>query len=278
MEFRSRLGIGTVQFGIPYGISNDIGKTSSEEVLKILILASNSGISTLDTAAAYGNAEDILGVYNLKKFKVVSKFMPPEKGQKIRHQLYTCLTKLKTSTIYGFLSHRPLNLNENPWQWDELKQLRSEGLIQKIGYSLNELSELDILLNNDFFPDLIQVPFNYFDRRFVERMIELKDKGCEIHTRSSFLQGLFFADMNQLSTYFDEVKPIIKSLQESIIFLSGSLLRFAIEQPFIDKVIIGVENCSQLLMNLETIGQSSKLPELITHIPEKILLPSKWPQ
>lgn len=278
MSFNSKIGIGSAQFGIPYGISNVKGKTTSEEVLKILNLAENLGIYTLDTAAAYGDAEDVLGKYNLSKFMVVSKFMPPENEQKISNQLFSCLTKLKTTSIYGFLAHRPLNLNNNPWQWDELKELRSEGLIRKIGFSLNEPSELDALLTKGIIPDLIQVPFNYFDRRFVGQMIKLKERGCEIHTRSSFLQGLFFADMKKLSTYFDEVKPIIKSMQESIAFLSGSLLRFVIEQPFIDKVIIGVENSNQLLVNLETIEQSSELPELINHVPEKILLPSKWPQ
>ena len=79
-------------------------------------------------------------------------------------------------------------------------------------------------------------------------------------------------------SYFNEVKPLIKSLQESIDFLSGSLLKFVIEQTFIDKVIIGVENCNQLLTNLETIGQSSILPKLVSHIPERILVPSQWPQ
>jgi len=273
----SKIGIGSAQFGISYGISNFKGKTTSEEVRKILDLAEKSGIYTLDTAAAYGDAEDVLGRYNLSKFMVVSKFMPPENGQKIRNQLLSCLTKLKTTSIYGFLAHRPLNLNDNPWQWDELKELRSEGLIRKIGFSLNEPSELDALLSKGINPDLIQAPFNYFDRRFVRQLIQLKEKGCEIHTRSTFLQGLFFADMKKISTHFDEVKPIINALQESVAFLSGSLLRFVIEQPFIDKVIIGVENSNQLLVNLETVEQSSELPELTKHIPRKILIPSKWP-
>ena len=278
MDYKSKIGIGSVQFGVSYGISNTNGRTSSDEVKRILDTALNAGINTIDTASAYGNAEEVLGNNSLGKFKIISKFMPPRKGETIHHQLYKSLEKLQVRTLYGFLAHRPLDLSKNPEHWEELKELRNNGVIQKIGYSLNEPSELDLLLRMDFFPDLIQAPFNYFDCRFAERMIELKVQGCEIHSRSSFLQGLFFADTNTLSSYFNEVKPLIKSLQESIDFLSGSLLKFVIEQTFIDKVIIGVENCNQLLTNLETIGQSSILPKLVSHIPERILVPSQWPQ
>lgn len=278
MEFKSRLSIGTVQFGVHYGISNKNGQTTPEEVTKILNLALDQGIYSLDTATVYGNAEKVLGENNLEGFRIVSKFMPPSKEETIINQLYKSLEKLQVTTLYGFLAHRPLNVYENPWQWEELKELKSSGLIEKIGFSLNEPSELDTLLNKGFSPDLIQVPFNYFDHRFAKHLIDIKEKGCEVHVRSALLQGLFFADMNILSSFFDEVKPLIRSLQESITFLSGSLLRFVIEQPFIDKVVIGVENCSQLVMNLETIEKSSKLPELTKTISENILIPSKWPQ
>ena len=203
--------------------------------------------------------------------------MPPEVDT-ITSQLYKSLSRLKIKKIYGFLAHRPLNLYNNPSQWEELNNLKSSGVINKIGFSLNETSELDKLLDIGIIPDLIQAPFNYFDRRFNKQMAELKAKGCEIHARSVFLQGLFFANTNNLSSYFYEVTSIIRALQDSTPFLSGSLLKFVIEQPFIDKVIIGVENPNQLLMNLEFMDKSSTLPELFTHIPERILVPSKWPQ
>jgi len=278
MEFKSRLSIGTVQFGVHYGISNKNGQTTPEEVTKILKVALDHGIYSLDTATAYGNAEKVLGENNLEIFRIVSKFMPPIKGETINNQLYKSLEKLHVNTLYGFLAHRPLNVFENPWQWAELKELKRSGLVEKIGFSLNDPSELDILLNKGFSPDLIQVPFNYLDRRFAKHLTDIKQKGCEVHVRSALLQGLFFADMNILSSYFDEVKPLIRSLQESINFLPGSLLHFVLEKPFIDKVVIGVENCSQLMMNLETIEKSSKLPELTKTISENILIPSRWPK
>ena len=56
-----QLCLGTVQFGLPYGITNQTGQVPEKEVRSILALAASSGISLLDTAQAYGNAESVLG-------------------------------------------------------------------------------------------------------------------------------------------------------------------------------------------------------------------------
>ncbi len=56
-----RLALGTVQFGLDYGISNHDGQVSDEELDAIIALARQAGIDTLDTAQAYGNAEQRLG-------------------------------------------------------------------------------------------------------------------------------------------------------------------------------------------------------------------------
>lgn len=278
MNFKSKLGLGTVQFGIPYGISNKDGQTSPQEVSIILKTASNHKIDTLDTASAYGNSEKILGENNLHGFKIVSKFMPPENEADLKHQLDYSLQNLHVKSLYGYLSHRPLSLCENPWQWGQLKEFKDNNLVDKIGFSVNSITELEDLLINGFVPDLIQTPFNYFDQRFEKQLIALKEAGCEIHARSALLQGLFFTDVKKLNSFFNEVKPIITSLQESVEYLAGSLLRFVIEKPFIDKVIFGVENHNQLLINLKSIEKSTELPNLPKVISEHILIPSNWPK
>ena len=70
-----KIGLGTVQFGIPYGISNQKGQTSVLEVARILTLAKQKGVGIIDTASAYGTAEKVLGQHDLSAFKVVSKFI-----------------------------------------------------------------------------------------------------------------------------------------------------------------------------------------------------------
>jgi aryl-alcohol dehydrogenase-like predicted oxidoreductase len=278
MNLKSKIGLGTVQFGLDYGISNESGKTSSVEVTEILTYAKAQGIDTIDTASAYGDAEKVLGGNDLSGFRIISKFMPPQKDETLSSHLHQSLKRLKQENIYGYLAHRPSVVLENPSLWKELQNLKKEGLVKKTGFSFNEPSELSKILQANFIPDLIQIPFNYFDRRFQKQIISLKEQGCEIHTRSAFLQGLFFINTDNLNSFFNEVKPVIKNLQDSVKNLSGSLLRFVAEQPFIDKVIVGVENINQLKTNLDTIETSEQLPWLKQIISDNILIPSGWPK
>jgi aryl-alcohol dehydrogenase-like predicted oxidoreductase len=274
----SCIGLGSVQFGSKYGISNIEGQTSQIEVLKILNLAKNYGIDLLDTASSYGNAEEILGQSKLNFFKIVSKFIPPDQGQTIKVQLDNSLKKLNLNSIYAYLAHRPMCIIDNPEYWVELNELKQMGLIKKIGYSLNTPSELDVLLEKNFTPDLIQVPYNYFDQRFEKHLIELSKNGCEIHTRSVFLQGLFFINPQKLSPFFDTIKPTLKNIQESTIELAGSLLNFVMDKSFIDYVIIGIENSKQLNHNMKSIKLGENLPVINDIINDRILMPSCWPK
>ena len=64
-----KLAIGSAQFGLDYGVSNNTGKVPNQEVNKILNVAKKSGINFLDTAIAYGNSESSLGLSNVSKFR-----------------------------------------------------------------------------------------------------------------------------------------------------------------------------------------------------------------
>ncbi|UZH55517.1 aldo/keto reductase [Salinimicrobium tongyeongense] len=277
MKDRNRIGLGTVQFGTCYGISNKNGQTKPQEVTEILKLASTEGIDLLDSASGYGNSEEVLGENDLSKFKVVSKFLPPADGEGIVDQFQSSLAQLRINYLYGYLAHRPIMLIEEPGQWEKLQILKEQGLVKKIGFSLNEPRELHQLLEKGFLPDLVQVPFNYFDRRFQIEMKELRSIGCEIHTRSTFLQGLFFMDPSNLDSFYDEIKPLLVILQKEKERLSSQLLKFVLDCPFVDKVILGVENTEQLSENLKK-WEPTKLPEIDLNISTNILTPSSWPK
>ncbi|WP_324024724.1 aldo/keto reductase [Maribacter sp. BPC-D8] len=274
----SKLGLGTVQFGIDYGISNTKGKTDSVEIEKILDYAGKNRITYIDTASAYGNAEKVLGSFDLSSFRVISKFMPPNQGS-VKDELETSLKNLGLEMVYAYLAHRPEELLKNPEQWLDLKELKEQSKVEKIGYSLNSLEELDTLLQKNMEPDLIQVPYNLFDRRFERHIVELKKNGCEIHVRSAFLQGLFFIEPKNLPVYFESVKNVISDLQNEFgENLSGALLNFALEKEFIDVVVVGVENVNQLSQNLKNISLKQPVKTRIPVVAEKILVPSLWPK
>jgi aryl-alcohol dehydrogenase-like predicted oxidoreductase len=274
MDRMRKIGLGSVQFGIPYGITNQNGQTSEAEVAAILKMASKNGIKYIDTASAYGTSEQVLGENNLEGFNIISKFMP---DGNIKDQFEKSLSNLKVDTLYGYLAHRPMSLLEDKNQWEALKRLKEEGKVAKIGFSLNTPSELEMLLENKMQPDLIQVPYNYFDNRFQDLMVELKNDGCEIHSRSAFLQGLFFADTTKLSSFFDEMKYEIRALQQQFKEnLSGALLNYVLSLDFVDVVIIGVENETQLRMNLNAINDNAELALHNFNFSESLLMPSNW--
>lgn len=270
----SRIGLGTVQFGLPYGISNRTGQPDKSTVKSVLDLAQRNEISLLDTASAYGTAELVLGELGSDGFQIVSKYMPPESNVSIVEQLHSTLEILKQDALYGYLSHRPQNLLKHPEQWEVLSEQKSEGFIQKIGYSLNEPAELDQLLEAGMIPDLVQIPVNYFDRRFVPYFESLKSHGTEIHARSAYLQGLFF--LRDFPERFTPIAPVVKELQTSISNLPTALLAHVLNYNHVDKVIIGVQNPSQLTDVLESLDSAESLPEFTMQLSDDILMPSKW--
>jgi aryl-alcohol dehydrogenase-like predicted oxidoreductase len=274
----SKIGLGTVQFGIPYGISNQLGQTPEVEVTSILKYAKETGIDVLDTASAYGASEKVLGKNNLHSFKVVSKFILQENGKNLSAQLNETLESLNLTSIYGYLAHRPMDIVNNPKIWDALNEYKGKGIIKKTGFSFNEVNEIERVLSKNIIPDIVQVPFNYLDNRFQPYMIDLKQKGCEIHTRSPFLQGLFFMNTNNLSSFFDDIKPILNQLQQFGDELPGMLMNFCIGKPFVDKVIFGVNTLEQLKDNLKNILNANNLPLIAKKVSEIILIPSKWPK
>ena len=56
-----RITLGTVQFGMRYGVANRCGRPDKEEISRVLYAAAELGVSMLDTAPGYGDVEKMLG-------------------------------------------------------------------------------------------------------------------------------------------------------------------------------------------------------------------------
>lgn len=283
-ESRKKIALGTAQFGLDYGISNKEGQTSSEEVKKILIHAEGCGIDLLDTAYAYGNSEKILGDLLADfKFRIVSKFPKPSHGKTIKSYIQESLSLLKAKTLYAYMAHDAQSLIDDVRVWHQLVELREGGVVSKIGYSLYSIPQLRKLVDAGCTPDIVQIPYNVFDRRFESEFEMLKAMGTEIHVRSVFLQGLFFMQPEELPSHFDRAKPLLKKVRRihpDDDTLAAGLINFCLKNPFVHRVVMGVNNVSQLSSNL--LKLSLPLPAInwndfdITD--ESILLPYQWPK
>jgi aryl-alcohol dehydrogenase-like predicted oxidoreductase len=279
MATHEKIGVGTVQFGMDYGIANKNGRTTFEQVKRILEYCRQAGILYLDTASSYGLSEAALGEAGVSDFRVVSKFMPPSASEALENQFQHTLSKLRLDSLYGYLAHRPLELLENKKHWGILENLKEKGKILKIGFSLNSLKELDRLISAGMIPDLVQVPYNYLDRRFEAQLIQLKELSCEVHSRSTFLQGLFFVSPMDLSDHFKAIKEFIAGLQYKYgDQLPSALLKFVYDSPLIDIVIMGVDSLNQLQANLAMLRDAPVLSDKTPTFSENILVPSNWPK
>ena len=252
----SKLVLGTVQFGLQYGV-NSAGRPSEDAVKDILSEAAKGGITTLDTSSAYGNSEEILGecITPEEGFRIVSKY--PKGETSVAEMFNGTLNRLKIEKIYGYLLHHFEVYRNNPKVWDDFIALKESGKVKKIGFSLYTTEELQFILDHKSPFDLIQVPFNIFDKKFLPLMKEVHEKGVEIHVRSTFLQGLFFKDRESLPEKLKPMKKYLLQLDEfskkSGLSISEIALNYNLQNPYIDGVLIGVDNVDQLKMNLASL-------------------------
>lgn len=254
----NKLVLGTVQFGLNYGINNSTGQILETEAHTILDHAYHSGIRVLDTSSAYGNSEIVLGNIlkcNDLKFRIISKY--PQSSYDVTTMFNRSLERLHMDKLYGYLIHHFEFYQSYPYIWDDIQYLKGIGKIQKIGFSLYNVEQLQYLLEKDIKFDLLQFPFNLFDRQFEPYLKMLKERGVEIHTRSVFLQGLFFKQGKMLKGKLAILNSYLIKLHEYCLLNSISLeklaLSFVTSNPYIDGVLIGVDNPEQLCANINAL-------------------------
>ena len=273
----NKLVLGTVQFGLQYGI-NSAGRPSTEQVSDILDNAKAGGIQILDTSSAYGNAEEVLGAVKAgSNFKIVSKY--PKCDKSVAETFNHSLQVLGTDHLYGYLLHHFEVYRENKEVWNDFIQLQKEGKVERIGFSLYEPWELDIILSDGIPFSLIQVPFNIFDRQFEPYFKKLKEMDVEIHVRSTFLQGLFFKDRETLSEKLQPLKSYLVEMDEyskqTGYTIAEIALNYNLQNTYIDGVLIGVDNAMQLKSNFCSIKEM-KISLDINVKEEKLLKPYNW--
>jgi aryl-alcohol dehydrogenase-like predicted oxidoreductase len=284
----AKLVLGTAQFGLDYGINNNHGKISQNEVMKILEFAYSNNIRMLDTASAYGDSEIVLGkvIGEINKiFEIITKY-PSGYSNSPLIWINSSLQSLKTESIYGCLFHSYLTFQKHPEYIEDFIKIKESGKVKKIGFSLYYPSEAEYIISNSIPCDIVQVPYNVFDQRFAFVFSMLKSKNIEIHVRSVFLQGLFFIPLDKIDESFLSVKDNLAKLQNfaNVLNFDVSTLCFGFvnQNKYIDKIVIGIDSLDNLVSNVnnfkkinETKIDYSFLDELSV-IDEKIILPFNW--
>jgi len=277
-----KLALGTVQFGLDYGVTNLSGQVTIDEVRNILTFAKNNKIDTLDTASGYGNSEEVLGEIGVDNYQIITKTISLENDvDKVIDGFYKSLGSLNQKQVEGLLVHDINNIENKQFDvlFSKLNELKQQGLIKKIGFSTYTPEQVNFLLENFDF-DLIQVPFNVFDTRLIQdgQLQALKSKGVEIHARSVFLQGILL-NLDYPSDYFltweKQFTEYQAMVENSGLSLLEYALNFVLNTQEIDKILVGVNSEKQLREILKSVKGPEPLPPYSIN-DVNLLNPSFW--
>jgi aryl-alcohol dehydrogenase-like predicted oxidoreductase len=283
----ARLALGTAQFGLAYGITNREGKLSPDEVTAVLSSARDAGVTTVDTAVAYGDAEEQLGKHDLSVFSVVTK-LPPYDGTTpasswVDLHLRDSRARLGVAPA-ALLLHRSSDLlGRNGREIAEaLHRAQADGLTGGIGVSVYAPSDLDAVAGRLRWTD-VQLPYNVCDRRMAQSgwLTRLANAGVRIHARSVFLQGLLLQPSEELPLAFSAWRPLWSRwhrwLAEQRQSALTACLGFALASPEIHRVVVGVGSLAHWH---ELMSKSTELPVVVPswmYVDDLALIdPTRW--
>jgi aryl-alcohol dehydrogenase-like predicted oxidoreductase len=265
MTHAPQLCLGTVQFGLPYGVTNQTGQVPEEEVRRILDLAAVSGIGLLDTAQAYGTAETVLGRCwpTDSPRRLISKLTTGAPRQSWEKSLFTSLQRLQAPKLNGFLLHRASDLlsTDGKALLDWLEGVRDRGLVERIGVSIYDASELEGLPLDRL--QLVQLPLSVYDQRLIRNgtIGRLQDLGIAVHVRTVLLQGLLLQSPHH---WPDHLSPAFRDhharwlghLHKGGLSPVAGALGFVRACEGLEAVLVGVVSARELAQVLQAWNQA----------------------
>jgi aryl-alcohol dehydrogenase-like predicted oxidoreductase len=271
-----KLALGTVQFGMDYGVTNLQGKLSLDTIRGILESASLNGIDLLDTAHGYEESEKILGqVAKTDKFSIITKTPnwngAPAKncGTEVIIAFNRSLKLLQRHSLYGLMVHyaKDLIAPEGKSIWRSIEYLKASGKCHRVGISFYPDDPVDDIIDQ-FKPDFVQLPVNIFDQRvYANGQLErLNNAGIEVHARSVFLQGILLSSVGKLPKFLDPLSEGLESFIKECNKIGYSqiacALGFVRSLPGVRRIIVGVTNETELSAISAAFDGS---PETTTH-------------
>jgi len=282
---------------MPYGIANRWGQPTYEEARAILSVAYAGGVNCLDTAASYGNAEEVIGraleeLGMSDRFIVVTKLRhmrqreltPQEASAEIEDSLQCSLRRLRQETLPIVLFH---DVEDLRYMGALLKQ-KEKGRVQSVGFSLSSpQTALEIIPSG--MADVIQIPTNLLDHRYIRQGVlhAAKRRNVAVFARSVYLQGLLLMPEVRIPAPLAQVIPVRRKLQalaaEAGITLAELALRYVLGVEGVTSALVGVETVPQMQQNLAYYTKGpldanlvQAISEAVPDLPEAILNPTFW--
>jgi aryl-alcohol dehydrogenase-like predicted oxidoreductase len=295
----SRLMLGTVQFGLNYGIANKAGQPTPKDVREMLAYAIKNGVNCLDTAAAYGCSEEVIGralaeLDAAGRVTVVTKVCTIADGlgageadRLVEESVRRSLQRLRLDVLPVCLFH----MDRNFCYMDSLLKARDKGLVRHVGVSAGNLPGPVVKMLASRKIEAMQIPTNMLDLRHLKAGVfgDAGRAGIAVFVRSVYLQGLI---MMPEADFFAEIRPLLpvrRKLEalarDAGLTMAEMALRYVLSIDGVTCVLTGVESIRQLSENVALFSKGPIEPSLVRAIidavpemPEKALTPPMWPQ
>lgn len=281
------LVLGTAQFGTGYGVTNSVGRLTDEAVSAIVARAVKGGIHLFDTAAGYDDAQSRLGSALVgRKAGVVTKFALPVVGEQIDAGSLVAgsLRSLGVDRLYGLLLHRVDDLRDPRWgeALVAVRSARESGMVERIGVSIYDASDLELAVSA--FPDLdlLQIPGSVVDRRLLDSplLADLHAAGVEVHVRSLFLQGLLLAEPSEVDARFTALVPHLTRLRavaaEAGITVAELVVQQVRDHPMADSLVVGATSVAELDEILVAFHGAERERLEAPSLPVELVDPRRW--
>lgn len=280
------LVIGTATFGTDYGIANKGNQLVEEVALAILSEAQKLGISSLDTAPTYSNAEEIIGKFHSvnPRFDCYSKIASHMINSPTEAQfaIENSLKRMKVESLKGLFFHDPNELlTKDPAQIETLIDAMQEtASVEKVGASVYELGEIIAIQERHPRISLFQVPENIADQRlrYSQEVKRFHEAGIEFHIRSVFLQGLLLMKTapNQLLHAQPFIEKLLSATSNRNCTPIDLCLSYVKQIEWASKFVVGISEATQLHEILYAKNCSFDEIDFDERLPEDIRDPRRW--
>lgn len=293
------LCLGTVQFGMNYGILNQ-KKPSREYAIRCLEYATNNGINSIDTAKAYGDAEEIVGYFLQTRSvsrdqlfistkllpNILDEINPLDYQSVIENEITSQLKTLHTDYVDAYVFHSARYAYDER-KLEALRCVVDKGFAKKCGVSIYEPEEAWACYDSGLV-DFIQAPYSIFDHRMKNSGVidKSQEYNCELHTRSAFIQGLITMDADQIPSFLEKAKPIVRRIadlcEQEHISRTHLAIQYVKREKGISHLVFGVNSLEQLKENIRYFNKDisedlfKKIDNEFDGIEADIVMPSLW--
>lgn len=294
-----KLCLGTVQFGMDYGIQGG-RRPSASESAAIIGEAVSGGVDAIDTAAAYGEAESVVGRFlalhpGLRDgLFIVSKFgtdvfdgvARADFGGRLAEAVRSSLAKLAIDQLDAYLCHVATAVRDEA-VIEAMMAVRSEGLARKVGFSVYETDEALAAIDSGAV-DFLQIPYSVLDQRMARAGVFKKAaaRGVEVHVRSAFVQGLVLMDADAVPDWLAGARRLVRDLEglcsDAGITRRRLALAFVKRRNEISHLVFGVDNAWQLREILDDFSEPvpdavlCEAERMFADVDPGLVMPNKW--